>query len=81
MGSFRVEEATYRIAVEVDGNMQVHDATLSNEYSAWPETAASCSCGFSYGPRRTGAFSALREHFAEVGVDDAQPVERRTIHL
>lgn len=81
MGSFRVEESIYRVAVEVDGITQNHDATLSNEYSAWPETAASCSCGFSFGPRRTGALSALRQHFAELGVEDAKPVERRSFPI
>lgn len=81
MGSFRVEESRYRVAVEVDGIEQVHEATLSNEYSAWPETAAGCSCGFSYGPRRSGALSALHKHFAELGVEDAKPIERKSIYL
>ena len=80
MGSFRVEESSYRVVVEVDGIEQVHEATLSNEYSAWPETGAQCSCGFSFGPKRTGALSALREHFAEMGVIDAKPDGRKTVY-
>jgi hypothetical protein len=81
MGKFWTEESTYRVVVGVEGSDQVHEATLSDEHSAWPETSARCTCGFAYGPRTSGALAALREHFAELGVPDIKPLSSKTRHF
>ena len=73
MSRFWIEETTYRVVIEVAGHEQVHEATLEDDHSPWPESSASCSCGFSYGPRRRGARDALLGHFGELGASDVRP--------
>lgn len=78
MSKFWVEETHYKVVVEVDGKEETHEATIEDDHSPMPESMAHCSCGFSYGPKRNGAYSALHEHFSDLGVSDVKPTGTRT---